>query len=111
MNRRGVLEHLLLPLALLVVATGVAIVYRDAALYDTARQQAIQSERVAALTQSLMSAIKDAETGQRGFLLTGRDSYLEPYNRSLEIIPNDLARLRLEVVRPENQVRIPRLEE
>ena len=26
--------------------------------------------------------LKDAETGQRGFLLTGVESYLEPYNNS-----------------------------
>ena len=27
----------------------------------------------------VMSAIKDAETGQRGYLLTGNETYLEPY--------------------------------
>ena len=27
-----------------------------------------------------LSALKDAETGQRGFIITGRDEYLEPYN-------------------------------
>lgn len=30
-------------------------------------------------SQKLLSAIKDAETGQRGFLLTENPSYLEPY--------------------------------
>jgi len=29
---------------------------------------------------SLISRIKDAETGQRGFLLTGDESFLDPYN-------------------------------
>ncbi len=28
----------------------------------------------------LFSSLKDAETGQRGFLLTSREDYLEPYN-------------------------------
>ncbi|MGD0231527.1 MAG: CHASE3 domain-containing protein [Syntrophorhabdales bacterium] len=27
-----------------------------------------------------LSALKDAETGQRGFIITGRDEYLEPYS-------------------------------
>lgn len=42
------------------------------------------------------SAIKDAETGQRGYLLTGNAAYLAPYNRaSAEIGPriNNLASL------------------
>jgi methyl-accepting chemotaxis protein len=29
---------------------------------------------------TLLSALKDAETGQRGFVITGDESYLEPYN-------------------------------
>lgn len=30
--------------------------------------------------ENVISSLKDAETGQRGFLLTGNDEYLEPYN-------------------------------
>ncbi|HEY4015303.1 MAG TPA: response regulator [Polyangiaceae bacterium] len=30
----------------------------------------------------LLSAMKDAETGERGFLLTGEERYLEPYNNA-----------------------------
>ncbi|MBS1564273.1 MAG: response regulator [Bacteroidetes bacterium] len=41
-------------------------------------------------TEELISTLKDAETGQRGFLLTGNDLFLEPYNgayqRSLDIV-------------------------
>ena len=32
-------------------------------------------------------AVQDAERGQRGFLVTGRDSYLEPYDHAKEILP------------------------
>jgi methyl-accepting chemotaxis protein len=39
----------------------------------------------------LMSELKDAETGQRGYLLTGTDSYLEPYATALREIRNTLA--------------------
>jgi signal transduction histidine kinase/DNA-binding response OmpR family regulator/CHASE3 domain sensor protein len=31
-------------------------------------------------TDGVLSILKDAETGQRGFLLTGEESFLEPYN-------------------------------
>ena len=40
------------------------------------------------------SALKDAEIGQRGFLLTGDVSYLEPYLRSLPLIQQRLAVIR-----------------
>ncbi|MGY0039475.1 CHASE3 domain-containing protein [Pedobacter sp. NJ-S-72] len=31
-------------------------------------------------TEGVLSTLKDAETGQRGFLLTGEEAFLEPYN-------------------------------
>ncbi len=34
--------------------------------------------------QETISVMKDAETGQRGFLLTGREEFLEPYNGSFQ---------------------------
>lgn len=49
-------------------------------------------KRKAALTGQLqlerfMSLFKDLETGQRGFVITGRAEYLEPYQAALEQIP------------------------
>jgi len=44
-------------------------------------QQAVEhTTEVENSLNSLISRMKDAETGQRGFLLTGDDSFLEPYN-------------------------------
>src|ERR1019366_6835793 len=31
----------------------------------------------------LLSTLKDAETGQRGYIITGEDSYLDPYNAAI----------------------------
>jgi CHASE3 domain sensor protein len=45
---------------------------------------------------SLLSGLQDAETGQRGFLLTGDESYLAPYERVRETLADrtdELARL------------------
>ena len=44
-------------------------------------------------TKSIMSYMKDAETGQRGYVITGNPDYLEPYRAALTKIPqavNDL---------------------
>jgi len=38
-------------------------------------------------TASLLSSLKDAETGQRGYLLTGDEQYLDAYNQALVSIP------------------------
>ena len=35
--------------------------------------------------ESMLSTLKDAETGQRGFLLTGEEKFLEPYNGAYEL--------------------------
>jgi PAS domain S-box-containing protein len=40
------------------------------------------------------SVLKDAETGQRGYLLTGEEAYLEPYNKALAEIRTELEDLR-----------------
>jgi PAS domain S-box-containing protein len=41
----------------------------------------------------LLSAVKDAETGQRGYLLTGDSSYLDPFYRGKQEIPAVLDQL------------------
>ena len=42
----------------------------------------------------LLSQLKDAETGQRGYIITGVDSYLEPYQSAVAAIPATLDNLR-----------------
>ena len=41
-----------------------------------------------------VSSLKDAETGQRGYLLTGDANYLQPYNLSLGAMERNMARLK-----------------
>lgn len=43
--------------------------------------------------QSLWRNLLDAETGQRGYLLTGRDDYLKPYRQSLSQVDGTLLAL------------------
>ena len=45
-------------------------------------------------TDHVLSALKDAETGQRGYIITDRERYLQPYNRAVGEINGDLAELR-----------------
>jgi PAS domain S-box-containing protein len=109
MYRRGVLEWLLLVLALVVAFTGIVLVYRAADAFETADRQADQNEAVSADTKAMLSVLKDAETAQRGYLLTGREAYLEPYTRALAAVPERLARLEGDIVRAENRDRVREL--
>jgi signal transduction histidine kinase len=40
--------------------------------------------------ERIMSSAKDAETGNRGFLITGEENYLEPYNDAIRELPKEL---------------------
>jgi signal transduction histidine kinase len=43
--------------------------------------------------QNLLTLIIDAETGQRGFIITGDDKYLEPYELSLSSLNSTISRI------------------
>jgi len=76
-----------------LLMTGV-LIYRDAERSRAMSQQREEAVRVLGLNQSLLDRMRDAETGQRGFLLTGRAEYLEPYNAALTQIPAELEQAR-----------------
>ena len=60
----------------------------------TAAKTREQSHLILNRADDLMSALKEAETGQRGFLLTGDEVYLEPYEKVRASIKGELADLR-----------------
>src|SRR5258708_5155360 len=43
--------------------------------------------------QELLSLLKDAETGQRGYLLTGEEGYLQPFNSALAAVDEKMNEL------------------
>ncbi len=57
-------------------------------------EEAVVERDVRALTTNLLAATIDAETGQRGFLLTGEARYLAPFERAQPRLRGDLANLR-----------------
>ena len=54
---------------------------------DTIQEWVHARDRLTA-TDELISALKDAETSQRGFLLTGSEEYLEPYTKATAVMPH-----------------------
>ncbi|HLI83505.1 MAG TPA: response regulator [Bryobacteraceae bacterium] len=51
--------------------------------YEQAVENADRVRNTIDRAQQLLSLLKDAETGQRGYLLTGEDTYLGPYRESV----------------------------
>ena len=78
-------------IAIVLVIGGLS--YSSARSAERASTELNLARNVANLDQELLSALKDAETGQRGFLLTGREPYLEPYSRAVSVVPGLLKRL------------------
>jgi signal transduction histidine kinase len=88
--------RVLLPLALgVIVSLGVLgfaeIGYRRLEFANKAMSAALETETAVNETLAL---IGDAESGQRGFLLTGDPTYLKPYKAALPKIDHTFARLR-----------------
>ncbi|HVY18750.1 MAG TPA: CHASE3 domain-containing protein [Bauldia sp.] len=63
----------------LVLVAGTAAVYMAMRSADADRL-VTQSYQVRQIATRLLSVMQDAETGQRGYLLTNDESYLAPYN-------------------------------
>ena len=83
---------LIIPAAL-VLAAGLAAVAMFFRMSDTSNWVSHTLEvRLAA--SSLLSQMQDAEIGERGYLLTGQDNFLNPYRAALVRIKPDFARLR-----------------
>ena len=79
--------------ALVTMLTVAAVTLRSTFMYmelGDARQRSV--ERTSQI-QALLSTLKDAETGQRGYLLTGNEAYLKPYREALGDVDAQLARL------------------
>lgn len=83
--------------ALLVsVAVGVLAAYFS--LSSLSNLNTAADERKAALLgqlhlEQLLALMTDLETGQRGYLLTGKDDFLEPYRKAILGIPAALAQV------------------
>ncbi|MDX2098854.1 MAG: CHASE3 domain-containing protein, partial [Leptolyngbyaceae cyanobacterium bins.59] len=93
---------------LLMVGIGVATRFSVARLVETVSWVSHTNEVKADINQ-LEKIVVNAETGQRGFLYTGKENFLEPYLGSLKIYQQELDQLRRLVADNPEQVR--RLEE
>ena len=84
----------MLYVSLLIVCVTALLSYLNIQDLQRAEEQRDINREIRFLSMNLLSTLKDAETGQRGFLLTGREEYLEPYNKAISSISGLLAQLK-----------------
>jgi PAS domain S-box-containing protein len=96
----------------------LAILLINALVSYRATRRLIDNERLVGRThevlselEDVMSTMDDAETGERGYLLTGEKSYLEPYQSAVGAIHARVEKLvQLTADDPNQQAQIPALE-
>ncbi len=77
-------------LGLIFVTVAGLAVYFSTSFLTQAIEDRQKNESNYRIIRNVLSLIKDAETGQRGFLLTGDAMYLEPYQQAIDQIPQEL---------------------
>jgi signal transduction histidine kinase len=82
-------------------ALGSAILLTSGLVGYTRTLSLIQDSRWTSHTQEVLkelqktlTTVTDAETGQRGYIITGEETYLEPYNKAIFAIDERIQRLR-----------------
>ena len=107
---RAVITVILISIVLLAINASLLVV-NTAETMDSNAQYARSYEIKRALS-SFQSVITTAESGQRGYLLTGQTDYLEPYYRAMRSWRTELDRLRnLTAEYPRRQADVAELEQ
>jgi PAS domain S-box-containing protein len=94
-KRLGVIAGFLIILVLLVINT--AVLRHQLAVQVGNQEWFSHSRRVVQELRNTESLVKDAETGQRGYLYTGKLDYLAPYNLATAQIDSHLENLAAQI--------------
>jgi PAS domain S-box-containing protein len=88
LRQRVILTVFLMTGAAVAASTFSTFWFGSRVLEAHTREQ-LRREGITRLNQ-LESTVSDAETGQRGFVITGEEAYLQPFNQASEQLPADL---------------------
>jgi CheY-like chemotaxis protein/CHASE3 domain sensor protein len=76
--------------AVAAVAFIALLTYRSLQTRSLASNRVTHTLQVMDQLQTILSLAKDAETGQRGYLLTGEEPYLEPFSNAKAQLPDEM---------------------
>jgi PAS domain S-box-containing protein len=97
-------------LALGILAAIAYLANRDYQDYLQSRTEGQAASQTTLTNERLLGWVRDAENGERGYLITGRAEYLAPYRQAIHSIQTDLATLReLQANHPQRLARVNEL--
>ena len=70
------------------------IAYQSTGQLVSSAAMVTHTHQVLKTLEAVLSSVKDIETGQRGYLITGEETYLEPYKSGLTGVERNLSELR-----------------
>lgn len=95
-----------------LLGVNAVVAYRNIRELHEHAHRLARTQSVLDALDNLLSTMKDAETGQRGFLITAEEEYLKPYGDALTTVYGQIAKVkRLTEDNPDQQARIPRVRE
>jgi len=101
---KKIVQAVLTVTLLLFAALNAYLALKDVLQTQKIVAQTTQTSTLQADISTVLKDLTDMETGQRGYLLTGDDSYLQPYTEASAHMPTDLAVLRTGLAqRPETE--------
>jgi methyl-accepting chemotaxis protein len=113
-NMRTIQARLVLGFAIgpIILAIIGWVAYVNTTSLVDSRNQQQHTYQVLQQAEVISKLLVDAETGQRGFLLTGAERYLQPYTTALTALGPNITRLAdLTADNPRQQARLPTLKE
>jgi CHASE3 domain sensor protein len=101
---KKIVQAVLTVTLLLFAALNAYLALKDVLQTQKIVAQTTQTSTLQANISAVLKDLTDMETGQRGYLLTGDDSYLQPYTEASARVATDLANLRTGLAhRPEQE--------
>jgi signal transduction histidine kinase len=88
---------------IVIVALNAWFAFRSVAVLLDGEEWVQHTWKVINQVEIVIGSAKDAETGNRGYLLTGDGSYLAPYTSALQELPVEMERLKQLTVDNESQ--------
>src|SRR5882757_1433983 len=81
-------------LAFLLLAGIGTVAYRSIGVLTSTSRWITHTHQVLEQIAEVLSLLKDAETGQRGYLIASDETYLEPYRGAIDRLPKVVKELR-----------------
>lgn len=91
---KKILVLVALSLPMLALLAMVWLVHQNSGQFNNSFNGAMQAYKVLDLLEQTQQSIADAEGSERGYLLTKRTEFLEPYQRAMLAVRTDLAELK-----------------